>query len=165
MSKLGQVEIEFSAKTDGLQKQIDGLNTRIRTSSKAWDETGGHSVSSMQSSAAAIRLLDNPMAANVRTLERFISQSKIASSIFSAAFPIAGAVAAGAMVVRLGKEIQKAIVHARDLSKNITQGFNTIKLASRMANDELALTNAKLEDQIAKIQGKPENHLRDALLE
>ncbi len=156
MSQVGSIEIEFKAKTDQVQGEVDKLNTKITTNAKNWQSAGQHGVTSVQAISGALRGLDNPMGANLRALERFIAQSKLLSTVAQTMFPLVGAAAAVAMFVRLGTEIKKVIDHANGLADALRTGFSSMAASSRLANDELALTNRKIQDQIDKLSGKSE---------
>ncbi len=109
--------------------------------------------------AGAIRLLENPLGNQLRSLERLASQSKILSSVFQAAFPLVGAVAAVSMLSRLGTEIAEAVKKVQEMPKAVTAGFNSLHLAAASSADSLRLTNDELSNSIAKLQGKGQNNL------
>jgi hypothetical protein len=129
-------------------------------------KAAGHgTVSSMQAASASIRLLENPLGNNVRAIERLISQSKVLSGVMKAAFPVVGAIAIGSIVLKAGKEIAEFIEKVNKMPKAIELGFASMHLASVSSTDALKLTNAELENSIAKLQGKPQNNLAIALAE
>ncbi|RZU39326.1 tail tape-measure protein [Edaphobacter modestus] len=134
------------------QRQLDSFAGKARTA--------GHStVSSMQAASASIRLLENPMSANIRAIERLISQSQVLSGVLKAAFPVVGAVMLGEMFLKLGTEVAEFVKKANDMPKAIGQGFNSLHLSSQAATDALKLTNDQLQNHIDKLQGKTQNNL------
>ena len=148
---------------DKFSQDMQRAKTGILQMQKSLKDTGTEGVSSVTAIGGAFRTMEGTIP--IRALERFISQSKLATAAFQAVFPVVGAVALVGVLARMGEEFQKTIDHAKNLATNITSGFESLRASSQLANDELALTNQKLEDQIAKISGKPENRLKDALLE
>jgi hypothetical protein len=146
----------FSAGLTEAQRQLD----RFATSGKA----AGHStISSMQAASASIRMLENPLGNNIRAIERLISQSAVLSNVMKAAFPLVGAIAIGTMIAKLGSDVVD-FVHKVNLVPNaIKQGFQSFQLSAMSSVDALALTNDELQNNINKLQGKPQNNLAIAI--
>lgn len=163
-AKIGQIQIEFVARTEQLQGQIDGINKKINTTTgnvrrngKEWDEQ----VTKMQAASAAIRSLNGDL--NTRAVERYIAQFKGLSTLLQTIFPLVGAIALTGVVVRLGERIYEAGEKARTAGTEIRNAFNKLNGEAETANDKLEQTNDKLEDQIAKLTGRHPNVLRDEL--
>jgi hypothetical protein len=148
----------FSEAMADAQKQLD----QFAGKSKA---AGHATVSGMQAASASIRLLENPLGNNTRAIERLLSQSKLLSSVMKAAFPVVGAVAMGMVIAKLGADVVKFIDQVRAVPRALQQGFDSLNLSMRSTNDALDLTNARLANEIAKLEGKPQNNLRTALAE
>ncbi|HTF67028.1 MAG TPA: phage tail tape measure C-terminal domain-containing protein [Edaphobacter sp.] len=155
----GQVQVvlsvnkaTYSAAMADAQRQLDTFAGKARGA--------GHStITSMQSASAAIRLLDNPMGANIRALERFATQSQLVGKIFAAAFPIVGLISAGRLLFSLGDEVAKFVEQVRKMPAVIDAGFNSLHLSAASSTDALRLTNDELANSIAKLQGRPQNGL------
>ena len=151
-------QANFSAGMAEAQRELDKFAGKTKAA-------GHGTVSSMQAASASIRLLENPLGSNIRAIERLISQSKVLSNVMKAAFPLVGAIAIGGMIAKLGAEVAAFIKKIQEMPKAIQQGFDALNLSARTTNDELDLTNARLANQIAKLQGKPQNNLKTALYE
>jgi hypothetical protein len=117
----------------------------------------------MQAASGAIRLLEGGLQGNIRAAERFIGQIPGVGTVLQNAFPIVGAIAFGGAVVKIGDELRKFITTAQDMPRVITAGFDSLTLSAHASNDELDLSNDKIENQIAKLEHKPENNLKLAL--
>jgi Lambda phage tail tape-measure protein (Tape_meas_lam_C) len=159
MPPAGNVQITLALNSASYTKAMADVKKSLNGFSDSAKGAGKNTVGSMQSAAASIRLLDDPLNANIRTLSRFVSQSKIAGQIFQAAFPVVGAVAAVAMVAKLGSEITAFITKAKEMPKAIEQGFSSLHLAALSSTDALRLTNDELRNSIAKLNGAPQNNL------
>lgn len=113
--------------------------------------------------SAAIRSLEgNP---GIRAAERFLTTTLGLRGAISAAFPVIGALAFADVLVTMRDR-------ARAFYKEVTESAARAKLAfgelasdSRVANDAMATSNARLENEIAKLTGKRENGLKVVLLE
>lgn len=84
------------------------------------------------------------------------------NALFTAAFPIIGAILAADILQNLIDKVTKAGDEIRKLSNEFVD-LSSSQIASANA---IALQNLKLEDQIAKLEGRPAtNQLKEALLE
>lgn len=135
------------------------MNKQLNDFKGKANEAGHATVSSMQSASASLRLLENPMGNNLRALERWVSQSKVASQVFAAAFPVVGMIAAASMLTKLGTEIAETVKKVQEMPKAVTAGFASLHLAAASSADSLRLTNDELSNSIAKLQGKGQNNL------
>jgi hypothetical protein len=142
---------------------IAGAQRGAEQLGKSLKSAGDHGVSSMQAASGAIRLLEGGLQGNIRAAERFIGLIPGLSTGLQAAFPIIGAIAFGGAVVKIGSEMEKFLTTARDMPRTITAGFEGLTLSAHAANDELNVSNDKIENQIAKLEHKPENNLKLAL--
>jgi hypothetical protein len=142
----------YTAGIREIRKSLADLDGQTKTFSS-------HTTSNMQAASAGIRLLENPLGNNIRAIERLISQSKVLSTVFQAAFPIVGAIAAGSIVTKLVGDVVKLIETAQKMPKALTDGFASLHLASQSSNDALKLTNDLLQNNIDKLQGKTQNNL------
>jgi hypothetical protein len=153
---LGMNAVTFTQGIKNAQAELD----KFAGKSKA----AGHStVSAMQSASASIRLLENPLGNNTRAIERLASQSKLLRGIFSAAFPIVGAVAIGMVVGKLAMDVSKFIDTANKMPKAISQGFASMALASKTSTDAMQLSNDALQNSINKLEHKPQNNAKIAM--
>jgi hypothetical protein len=83
-----------------------------------------------------------------------------------AAFPVIGAVATIGIFTELGDRIEKvseALKQMQTAPQRIAAAFRGINGPLQQTNDELAVSNDKLANEIAKLQGKPQNGIKLAL--
>jgi hypothetical protein len=153
-SGTNDVDIVVGLKASTYTAGIKEIKKSLGDLDKQTKDFSTHTTSNMQAASAGIRLLDNPLGNNIRAIERLISQSKVLSGVFQAAFPIVGAVAAGSIIFKLGNDIVKMIETAQKMPKAMNDGFASIHLASRTATDSLSLANDQLQETINKLEGK-----------
>jgi hypothetical protein len=144
---------------------INRARTGIKRLQTDMQSAGHATVSSMQASSAAIRLMEGNIQNNVRAVERLASMVPGLGAALQAVFPFVAGAAFVGILYRVGESLQKAVEHARDLATNISNGFRQLTASGELANAELSLTNAKLAEQIAKIEDKPVNNLAVTLAE
>lgn len=124
----------------------------------------GHSmVTSVQAASGTIRLLEGDITRNVRAVEKFITMIPGVGTALKVAFPVVGALALGGVLARLGQQVEAFLKNLREGPQKLRDGFETMKLSATTANDELRKSNDELTNQIAKLEGKPQNNLAIAL--
>ena len=157
--KLGTVSIDLKASTAQFQQNIDQAKQKL-------GELGTHGVSSMQATSAALRVLEGNMQNNLRAAERFVATTLNLGGVLKNAFPVVGAIALLGLLSELYSKAKEGYEVFRSYSEGpakIGQSFAAIVQPIRLTNDELRITNDRLANEIAKIQGKPQNGLKLAL--
>ena len=146
----------FSAVMRRVDRSIQQASGSVRTF--------GHStVSNTQAASASIRLMEGDMNNMVRAAENFVGRIPALSNALRIAFPVVGAIAIVSVMAegieRLDEFRQKAV----NLPQALENAFDKITISSMQVNDSLAVSNDKLEAQIALLQGNPPNNLQTAL--
>lgn len=159
------INVVLSINDSKYSAAIERARTGIKRLQSDMESSGHATVSTMQASSAAIRLMEGNIQNNVRAVERLASMVPGLGAALQAVFPFVAGAAFVGILYRMGEGIQKSIEHARDLATNLSNGFRQLEASGKLANDELSLTNAKLAEQISKIEGKPVNNLAVTLAE
>ena len=162
MAADGKLAVELSI-NGPYSAQMTRLQQGFKQLQKTVQETGHAGVSEMQAMSGAVRSLEGSM--NTRAVERYLSQFKLLAGIARAAFPIVGATALIGIVVRLTEEFTKFNDKVKNSATNMRDAFSTLNGTMEMANAQVELSNVKLQNQINKLEGKPENHLAEAMVE
>ena len=160
---VGEVTVRLNLNKDGYSAGMTESRRQAQQLGKTIEEVGHGTVSSMQASSAAIRVLEGGMTGNIRAAERFISLLPGVGKALQAAFPVVGGIALAGVFVKIGEEAAKAIQKIEQAEQAITNSFRTLNLSGQTANDTLAITNDRLENEIAKLSGKPQNNLKLAI--
>lgn len=113
--------------------------------------------------SAAIRSLEgNP---GIRAAERFLTTTLGLRGAISAAFPVIGALAFADVLVTMVDRAQKFYKEVSEGAARVKLAFSELNGGAQVANDALAVSNARLENEIAKLTGKRENGLKVMFLE
>jgi hypothetical protein len=159
----GNVTVRLNLNSTGYSAGISAAQRQMRAMQSATAAMGHSTVSSMQASSAAIRVLEGGMTGNIRAAERFISLIPGIGKALQAVFPLVGGIALAGVFVKIGEEAAKAIKEIQQMPQAITNGFRELNQAGLTANDTLQLTNDRLRNEIAKLEGKPQNNLAIAI--
>lgn len=158
MGAAGRIVINLTAGHAEFLQDMDKAAAKIK-------QFRSHGVSDVQATGAAFRALKGHITDNVTAAEVFVSTVLKAGPLVQAAFPVIGAVALGSVIVGLSQKTLKFIDDMEKGKERVAEAFRKINEPLRITNDELALANARLEQDIAKLEGRPQNNLRIALEE
>jgi hypothetical protein len=159
--KAGQITIDLNAGTAKFLVDMDTANAKI-------GQFGGahkRAVSDVKATSAAIKALEGGFADNSKAATAFIAKILGGGPLLQAAFPVIGAVAFGGVLVEIGTRAAKFFRDMQQAPERVAAAFRELNAPLKQTNDELALTNARLENDIAKLEGKRQNTLQVALAE
>jgi hypothetical protein len=161
----GVITINLNAGTAQFVQDLSSAKGKVVDFGKAAAGAGNAHRSSMIEASAAIRGLEGNFDRNIRAVERFASTTLGLGPIFKAAFPLIGGIAFGSMLVELGSKVYEFYKGIQQAPEKVKGAFRELIAPMRLANDELAVANARLENEIAKLQGKRQNTVALQLLE
>jgi hypothetical protein len=164
VANAGNVKIVITGDGSNFSQVVADVNKKLEALGVKGRAAGHGMVSSVQAASGSIRILEGNVENNVRAVERFLVSSLKLGPILQAAFPVVGAIAFGGIIAKIGEEVYRFAKAAQDAPRIITQNFASSNSAMRLANDQLALANLRLENETAKLEKKPENHLAEALI-
>lgn len=159
--KAGQIVIDVSAGTAKMVVDMEQAKAKIR-------ELGGAahgSVSGVQAMSGAIRIAEGNVTNNIRAVERFLATTLKLGPIIKAAFPVIGLIAFAGVLFETYKRLHEFFKAISDAPALVSKAFRELGNPLQVTNDQLAVTNARLENDIAKLEGKRQNNLKIALLE
>lgn len=165
MAVRSTLQINVTAGTAQAVIDMERLNGRVGQFGNKWAEAGHKGVSEIQATSGALRVLEGGLNNNLRAAERFIAGINGVGPLLQKAFPIVGGIAFAGLLLKLGEEVKKFYDQFRDAPEKVTSAFRTLNASARQTNDEMALTNTRLENQIAKLEGRRQNTLKEALME
>ncbi|MGA8028356.1 MAG: hypothetical protein WB992_14525 [Bryobacteraceae bacterium] len=164
---------DFEAKFNSVKAQLAAAGISLNTTGKSVDgltsrlgQLGSHGVSNVQATSASLRLLEGGLTNNLRAAERFLATTAGFGPILQKAFPVVGGLAFIGVLGQMAEHVAKlkaAFDKLREAPQRITEAFRGINDPLRVTNDELRVTNDRLANDIAKLQGKPQNGLKLAL--
>lgn len=148
-----RVSVIFTAGTGQFTADVNKAKATVQ-------DFGKTATSNMVATSAAIRLMEGNVGTNTRALARWLSTVAGIGPILQAAFPIVGlAVFAGA-VEMVGEKLHKFFKDMRDAPEKISGGFRELNAPLKVANDELLVTADRLDNSIAKLEGRRQNSLK-----
>ncbi len=160
---IGQMNIVLSANAATFSEAISQAQRQLDALANKSKAAGHSTVSSVQAASAALRELNGDFTNNIRAVERFITTIPGVGSALKAAFPLVGGVAFAALLAEMGKKIYEFQKQMTELPTKIQDGFRQMNLSTQMAADNLRLVNDRLQNEINKLEGKPQNNLAIAL--
>jgi hypothetical protein len=100
-----------------------------------------------------------------RALRGTLAQSAVLGPALAAMFPLLAAVGFVDIIIKAGKEAYEWGEKGFEAATKIGEGFDDLSRKETESNDQIEVTNAKLQQQIDKIEKKPNNGLAVALAE
>lgn len=143
-----------------LKRGLDGVRGQMRQLQASAQQMGHSTVSTMQASSAAIRVMEGGITGNIRAAERFIGILPGVGTALQAAFPLIGGIALAGVFIKIGVEAAKFIQKMNEIPPNPFEGMIA---SGKIANDQLAISNDRLAMEIAKLEHKPANGMALAL--
>ena len=156
--KAGQITINLDAGTARFISEIDQAKGKLR-------EFGATGVSSSRETTAALRVMESGFASNNRAAAAFINTVLGGGAAMKAIFPIFGAVAFAGVLGDITKNAYNFVKSIQEAPAKMANAFRDLNEPLKVTNTQLALSNARLENDIAKLEGKRPNMLKEALLE
>src|SRR5271157_5734698 len=152
-SKAGQIVIDISAGTSKFVVDLEAAKGKLR-------EFGSTGVGEHKAVSAAMKTLEGNFTNNKRAADAFVSMIPGMGTALKAAFPVIGAVAFAGVLAEVGTKVRDFFKEMEDGPKKIANAFRDIQGPLQLTNDALEITNARLENDIAKLEGKHENTLK-----
>jgi hypothetical protein len=100
-----------------------------------------------------------------RALRGVLAHSSMVGPALAKMFPMLAAVGFADIIVKSAKEAYEWGKQGREAAEKISEGFAGLSRKESEANDQIEVTNAKLQQQIDKLEKKPNNGLALALAE
>ncbi len=166
----GAIKITLSAGTAEFFSDIEKSNAKIIQFGKNAEaanrsvETSSHgAVSQVQATSGALRVLEGGMTNNLRAAEKFTAGVLGLGPVLQAAFPLIGGIAFLGLLTKLGAEVYKFYRDIASAPEKTAGMFRELNSSVQITNDAMAVSNDRLEQEIAKLEGKRQNTLALAL--
>lgn len=156
-----KISIDLTAGTASFLTDMDKANAKLTQFGQRGIEGGRGVTSGMAASSAAVRLFEGNL--SVRAVERFLGETLKLGPALTAAFPYVGALIFAGVLFETGEKVLAFRKKILDLPEKISGAFRDLQNPLKRANDELQVTNDRLANDIAKLEGKHQNTLRLAL--
>ncbi|HXJ40521.1 MAG TPA: phage tail tape measure C-terminal domain-containing protein, partial [Bryobacteraceae bacterium] len=161
--KVGIISINLVAGTAQFNADLGKAKAKVIDFGAAAAASGHGTRASMIEASAAIRAMEGNFNNNIRAVERFTSITLGLGPLFNKLFPLVGGLAFGSMLFELGGKVLDFYKTVQEGPRKMAEAFREINAPLRAANDEMAVVNDRLENEIAKLQGRRQNTLKLAL--
>ena len=153
------------AEADNAQAAVLQKLTAARMAAAKAAQTQEHAeVSQRMAASAAVRGLENGNV-GIRSVENFLTTIPGVGAALQNIFPILGATAFVGMLVEMGVRGFEAFQKIRDAAKDTQRAFDELHDKDRIQIDDLEIQDQKIQDQIDKLSGHPNNGMATSLLE
>jgi len=166
--KAGQIVITLSSGQAQFISDMDRAKARVVDFGAAARRMGSDmhgTVTGVQATSGALRVLEGGITNNLRAAERFTANVLGLGPALQAAFPVVGAIAFAGILVKLGEEANNFLEQLKTAPERMSNAFREVNAPLRQTSDELAVANARLQNDIDKLLGRRENFLTLTLAE
>jgi hypothetical protein len=154
--RAGSIVISLSAGTAQFVADMEKAKAKIH-------EFGSTGVSETKATRAAFKALEGGMLSNTRAAEQFAEKLLGVGNIAKFAFPVIGGLAFAGMLAEVGKKVYEFYKGLEEAPEKIAGAFRQLNAPLKLTNDELQVSNDRLANDIAKLEGKRQNTLKLAL--
>lgn len=151
------ISIRLSAGTAGFVAEMDKSGAKVVEFGRTVDRVGHSSVSNVQATSAALRVMEGSWSNNLRASERFLANVLGLGPILQKAFPIIGGIAFLGLLAKLGTELYDFFKKIQESPRRISEAFRGLNDPLMTANDELRLSIDKTLVEIDRMQGRHPN--------
>ena len=161
--RVGVISIDLVAGTAQFKTEMVSAKAQIVSVADAATKASHAMVSQNQAAAGTLRVMTGGLNNNMRAVENFMTRILGIGPALQAAFAVTGAVAFGEFLVSLGIKVYDFFKKSTEAADRFQNAFRDIYGPMKLANDELRVANDQLSNDIAKLEGRPENSLAKQL--
>jgi hypothetical protein len=147
----------YSEALTNAQKQLDQLKGKV-------GDFGTATRKEMKDANGSIMLLGDTLGIQLpRYLRTFVSGLPGVTQAMSAAFDAVAVIALIDFIFKAGTKVAEFVSKTQEAAEKHQQAWHSITGSIQESNDELQVTIDKLENANAKLQGKPQNGIKEAI--
>jgi hypothetical protein len=162
----GEVKLIFTADATSWSQVLDNAQKQLNKLKGAAQSAGQATRAEMNEARGSIMVLGEEFGVHLpRHVQKFVAGLPGVASAMSAAFNTVAVFAIGAAIFEAGKKVTEFVEKTRNAAREADNAIKTLGAGRQAANLEMDVTNAKLEEQIAKFNKKPGDLLKTALAE
>jgi hypothetical protein len=156
-AKVASAYVDLVARTTAFEKALDDARAHVRSFNQ-------QAAAEMREAKGSVTLLGEEIGIHLpRHLQTFIAKLPGVSEAMSAAFNTVAVLALVDIVFKAGEKVVEFIKKNEDAAKKNAEAWRDLSQPIDSANDKMRVTNDRLEEQIAKLERKPQNRLKTAL--
>src|SRR5215472_5387046 len=158
-AKVATAYVDLVAHTEAFEKAIGNAKKSIR-------EFNAEAKAQLHEAKDSVNLLGDQIGVKLpRDLQHFVSELPGVATAMSAAFDTIAVVALIGVLVEAGQKIAEFIKKNEEARKKSEEAWRHIHAAAQMATDEIRLSTIQLDNQLARLEHKPENKAAEAVEE
>jgi hypothetical protein len=146
-----------------LEKGKAGLRSFGSQGASSMHQFGAAGVTEHRAVAAAMKTVEGSFTNNRRAADAFLVMIPGLGKAVQAAFPVVGAIAFAGVIGEVGKKVYDFFKGMEEGPAKIANAFRSLNQAVHLSNDELLVSNDRLANDIAKLEGRRQNTLKLAL--
>lgn len=150
------ISVQFQAGTGGLIAGAKAATATIKDFSA--QTTGG-----MQRANAAVRVLDLNFQSNTRAVSRFLVETLKLGPALNAAFAVVGPILFIKLIIDAAEKVHAFFKGIQEESRKAAIAFRELNAPLALTITELRVAGDRLDNDIAKLEGKRQNTLKLAL--
>jgi hypothetical protein len=161
--KAYRLVVTLEAGTQKFFTDMKAAGVEVKEFERKVGEGSRATVSEMKATSSAVKALEGNFFNNTKAADAFLEKVLGLGPVLQLAFPIVGGLAFAGMLGEVGnkayeffKKMQEAPEKTKAAFRGLTEGLGT-------TNDELRVANDRLENEIAKLEGRHQNTLKLAL--
>jgi hypothetical protein len=151
---IGRAKVILEVDAATYSAALDKANSKLKAFGQAAQDAGHSTVSSMQASSGALRLVQGNIENNTRAVERFLTTIPGVGKALTAIFPLVGAAAFAGMLVKVGTEAAAAIKKIEGMAGVVRQAFDQMNASALKSVDSMNLSTDKIREATALLQNK-----------
>ena len=156
-------QAQFNADMGKAKASVVSFGQAAKAAGAAHAAASHTTVSGMQASSAAIRVMEGGMTNNLRAVERFVAGTLKLGPVLQTAFPLIGGLAFIGLMTKMATEAFNFFAKMSEGPARVAKAFRELNAPLKATVDDLRIAKDQLEIDIAKLEGKPKNNLQLAL--
>jgi len=155
--------INVSAGTAQLVTDLEGAKGKVVQFGSAVKGAGNSTRNSMIEASGVIRGVKLDFDHNIRAVERFTATTLGLAPVFKALFPVVGALSLGVVLFEMGDKVREFFKTLGEAPSKMAAAFRQANAPIKQTNDDMRVAIDRLENDIAKLEGRRQNTVKLAL--
>jgi hypothetical protein len=162
----GEVKLILSADGTSWSAELDKAQRALNKLKGSTSETSRHARAEMTEARHSIHLVTEEIGVHLpRALQGFVAKLPGVAEVMAHAFSAVAVIGLGMVIVETGKKVYEFIEKQKKASEEAERATKKLMSSREQATLEIEVANAKLDEQIAKLEKKPGDGMKTALAE
>jgi hypothetical protein len=163
---VADLEVMLRANTVQLQKGLDDVKRKIQDTGKQVQQSSREMRGGLEETREGLMLVGDQIGVHLnREVSRFLAEIPAVSKAVSLAFSSVAIFALIQMVVEAGEKVEAFVKTNSQAAEKNKEAFDSLQRSQEATNKQLDLSGIKLDNELAKLEHKPENKLAESLAE